>query len=123
MIDEDSGLFLEKIQVLGTDNSTRVCYIQRDDAPRWVKNSYTNMEASPISVVYKSLNLNDAQTDWMVEEIRTSHAEYLYVENTEADAAAVFDTLMVEGSFACETLYRVADDGVEMQLIPIMQYQ
>lgn len=123
MIDEDSGLFLEKIQVLGTDNSTRVCYIQRDDAPRWVKNSYTNMEASPISVVYKSLNLNDAQTDWMVEEIRTSHAEYLYVENTEADAAAVFDTLIAEGGFACETLYRIADDGVEMQLIPIMQYQ
>ena len=123
MIDEDSGLFLEKLQVLGTEDSTRVCYIQRDDAPRWVKNSYTNMEASPVSVVYKSLNLNDAQTDWMVQEIRASHAEYLYVENTEADAAAVFDTLMVEGSFACETLYRVADDGVEMQLIPIMQYQ
>ena len=123
MIDEDSGLFLEKIQALGTDNSTRICYIQRDDAPRWVKNSYTNMEASPISVVYKSLNLNDAQTDWMVEEIRTSHAEYLYVENTEADAAAVFDTLIAEGGFACETLYRIADDGVEMQLIPIMQYQ
>ena len=123
MIDEDAGLFLEKIQALGTDNSTRVCYIQRDDAPRWVKNSYTNMEASPISVVYKSLNLNDAQTDWMVEEIRISHAEYLYVENTEADAAAVFDTLIAEGGFACETLYRIADDGVEMQLIPIMQYQ
>ena len=59
----------------------------------------------------------------MVQEIRASHAAYLYVENTEADAAAVFDTLMVEGSFACETLYRIADDGVEMQLIPIMQYQ
>ena len=123
MIDEDSGLFLEKIQALGTDNSTRVCYIQRDNEPRWVKNSYTNMEASPVSVVYKSLNLNDAQTDWMVQEIRASHAEYLYVENTEADAEAVFDTLMAEGSFACETLYRIADDGGEMQLIPIMQYQ
>lgn len=117
MIDEDSELFLEKIQALGTDNSTRVCYIQRDDAPRWVKNSYTNMEASPVSVVYKSLNLNDAQTDWMVQEIRASHAAYLYVENTEADAEAVFDILMAEGSFACGTLYRIEDDGVQMKLV------
>lgn len=117
MIDEDSELFLEKIQALGTDNSTRVCYIQRDDAPRWVKNSYTNMEASPVSVVYKSLNLNDAQTDWMVQEIRASHAAYLYVEDTEADAETVFDIMMAEGSFACETLYRIEDDGVQMKLV------
>ncbi|MDD6812528.1 MAG: hypothetical protein PUD93_11855 [Lachnospiraceae bacterium] len=117
MIDEDAALFLEKIQVLGTKESTRVCYVQRDDTPRWVKNSYTNLEASPVSVVYKSLNLNDAQTEWMVEEIRTSHAEYLYVEHTEADAAAVFDILVTEGSFACETLYRIADDGGQMKLV------
>lgn len=119
MIDEDSGLFLEKLQVLGTKDSTRVCYIQRDDAPRWVKNSYTNMEASPVSVVYKSLNLNDAQTDWMVQEIRASHAAYLYVEDTEADAETVFDIMMAEGSFACETLYRIEDDGVQMKLVII----
>lgn len=116
MVDEDALLFLEELQVLGTRNSTRVCYIQRDDEPRWVKNSYTNMEASPISVVYKSLNLNDAQTDWMVQEIRASHAEYLYVEETTADAAAVFDAIIAEGDFNCEVLYRIEDDGAQMRL-------
>lgn len=119
MIDEDALLFLDNIQVLGQTDSTRVCYIERDDAPRWVKNSYTNMEASPISVVYKSLNLNDAQTDWMVQEIRASHAEYLYVEKTEADAKAVFDAITADGDFACEVLYRIEDDGMKMQLIPM----
>lgn len=116
MIDEDAALFLQTIRVLGTDESTRVCYIQRDDTPRWVRNSYTNLEASPISVVYKSVNLDDAVTDWMMQEIRNLHASYLYVESTDADAGAVFDAMMAEGEFACETLYRIEDDGEKMRL-------
>ena len=119
MVDEDALLFLEKIQVLGTTESTRVCYIQRGDEPRWVKNSYTNMEASPISVVYKNLNLDDAQTDWMVQEIRASHAEYLYVEETQADVSAVFDAVTADGQFDCEMLYRIEDDGTQMHLIAV----
>ena len=49
-------------------NSTRVCYIRRGDVPRWVNNSYTAYEASPVSVVFRSVNLGDAPTDWMVQE-------------------------------------------------------
>lgn len=116
MIDEDAALFLQAISLLGTQESTRVCYIQRDDAPRWVKNSYINLEASPVSVVYKSVNLDDAVTDWMVQEIRGLHAQYLYVEATEADVSAVFDKLTADGVFACEVLYRIVDDGEKMRL-------
>lgn len=119
MIDADAALFLQAIRSLGTGESTRVCYIQRDDTPRWVRNSYTNLEASPISVVYKSVNLDDAVTDWMIEEIRSLHASYLYVEATDADAAAVFDAMMAEGKFACETLYRIEDEGEKMHLMVV----
>lgn len=116
MIDEDAALFLEKAEMLGTEHSTRICYVQRDDAPRWVRNSYTNLEASPISVVYKVVNLDDAVTDWMVQEIRDSHAEYLYVEKTNADVAKVFNILTDSGTFFCEVLYRIEDDGAQMRL-------
>ena len=116
MIDEDAAVFLQTISLLGTQESTRVCYIQRDDAPRWVKNSYINLEASPVSVVYKSVNLDDAVTDWMVQEIRGLHAQYLYVEATDADVSAVFDKLTADGVFACEVLYRIVDDGEKMRL-------
>lgn len=119
MIDEDAQIFLDKIKVLGTTQSTRVCYIERDDVPRWVKNSYTNMEAAPVSVVYKSLNLDDVQTDWMVQEIRSSHAQYLYVEQMQADAEAVFDSITEDGKFAYETLYRIEDDSTSMKLVKI----
>ncbi|MCM1387850.1 MAG: hypothetical protein NC231_11010 [Bacillus sp. (in: Bacteria)] len=118
MIDEDAAAFLQTIQILGMENSTRVCYIQRDDTPRWVKNSYTNMEASPVSVVYKSVNLNDAVTDWMAQELRDSHAEYLYVEETDADVMSVFLPMMEDASavFSCGMLYRIADDGAQIHL-------
>lgn len=119
MIDADASVFLEAVRKLGTEDSVRVCYVQRDDAPRWVKNSYTNLEASPISVVYKSVNLNDAVTDWMTQEIRDSHASYLYVADTDADTAAVFDKITVSGDFSCETLYRIQDDGIRMQLVQV----
>ncbi len=119
MLEEDALLFLDNIKVLGTTQSTRVCYVERDDAPRWVRNSYTNMEASPVSVVYKSLNLEDVQTDWMVQEIRSSHAEYLYVEWTQAEAGAVFDGITTDGDFACEKLYRIEDNGTEMKLVQV----
>lgn len=121
MIDEDAVLFLQTIQVLGTENSTRVCYVQRDDVPRWVRNSYTNMEASPISVVYKSVNLDDALTDWMAQEIRDTHASYLYVEETDADTDAVFAPMMAAGEdgFACGVLYRIEDDGGQIRLLPV----
>lgn len=118
MIDEDAALFLQTIQILGMENSARVCYIQRDDTPRWVKNSYTNMEASPVSVVYKSVNLDDAVTDWMIQEIRNSHASYLYVEETDADALSVFAPMMDETAapFQCGVLYQIEDDEGQMRL-------
>lgn len=116
MIGEDERAFLDTIQILGTDCSARVCYIRRGDAPRWVNNSYLGYEASPVSVVYRSVNLDDAPTDWMIEEIRTSHAGYLYAEQTDADAGDVFDTLTDSGVFSCGVLYRLVEDGGTLRL-------
>ncbi len=121
MIGEDEAQFLDAVRVLGKDNSTRVCYIRRGDVPRWVNNSYTAYEASPVSVVFRSVNLGDAPTDWMVQEIRASHAGYLYVEETEADAGAVFDEITAGGAFQCGVLYHIRDDGVKMELTDVSQ--
>ena len=126
MLDDDARYFLKALQAIegGTETltksqtrtGTRVCYIQRDDEPRRVRNSYTNFEASPISVVYRNINLNDAPAEWMAQQIRDSHAFYLYVEATEADAAGVFDEMMAEGVFSCEKLYKIEDDGTKLYL-------
>lgn len=121
MIGEDETQFLDTIRVLGTDNGTRVCYIRRGDTPRWVNNSYAGYEASPVSVVYKSVNLDDAPTDWMIQEIRVSHAAYLYVEQTDADAELVFDEITEGNTFSCGVLYHILDDGTEIKLTQVSQ--
>ena len=119
MIGENEEQFLDVIKVLGTENGTRVCYIRRGDMPSWVNNSYLAYEASPVSVIYKSVNLSDASTDWMVEEIRSVHASYLYVEETDDDAGAIFDVITQQGRFLCGVLYIITDDGTGMQLTPV----
>lgn len=119
MTDDDAAVFLERIKTLGTEESTRVCYIQRDDEPRWVRNSYTNLAASPISVVYRAVNLNDAVPDWMAQEIRDLHSEYLYVEKTEAEVGKVFNIMTESGDFSCEVLYRIEDDGTNLRLTAV----
>lgn len=120
MIGKDEAQFLDAVRALGND-STRVCYIRRGDVPRWVNNSYTAYEAAPISVVFRSVNLDDAPTDWMLQEIRGTHASYLYAEDTEADAGAVFDGITEDGAFRCGVLYRIMDDGVKMELTQVSQ--
>ncbi len=119
MIGEDESRFLKAVRVLGTDGSARVCYIRRGDVPKWVNNSYLGYEVSPISVVYRSVNLDDAPTDWMVQEIRASHADYLYAEETDADAGAVFDRITETGAFSCGVLYRIEDAGAKMKLVSV----
>ena len=116
MIGEDEEMFLHAIEGFDIKSGARVCCIRRGDVPRWVNNTYLSYEASPLSVVYKGINLADAPTDWMVQEIRASHASYLYAEETDADAGAVFDELVQEGTFACGVLYHIADDGTNMKL-------
>ncbi len=116
MIGEDETKFLETVQVLGTDSSARVCYIRRGDAPRWVNNSYLAYEVSPVSVVYRSVNLDDASTDWMIQEIRASHAGYLYAEETDADVGAVFDAITDAGEFSCGVLYRLVEEDGTLRL-------
>lgn len=121
MIGADEQQFLEVLQSWqqagGAGGGARVCYIRRGDTPRWVNNSYLGYEASPVSMVYRSVNLDDAPTDWMVQEIRASHAEYLYAEETEADAGAVFDGLTEPGPFACGVLYRIVETEAGMRLV------
>ena len=117
MIDEDARTFLDKLEAIEVGSGTRVLYIQRDDEPRWMENSYIGMEASPVSVVYRNVNLEDAPGDWMEAEIRASHAFYLYVETAPAaDGAGVFDEMITDDIFCYEKLYKIEDDGVVLRL-------
>ncbi|MDE6661976.1 MAG: hypothetical protein K2K46_01410 [Lachnospiraceae bacterium] len=117
MIDEDARTFLDKLEAIEVGSGTRVLYIQRDDEPRWMENSYTGMEASPVSIVFRNVNLEDASGDWMEAEIRASHAFYLYVETAPVyEGAGVFDEMITDDIFCYEKLYKIEDDGGKLSL-------
>lgn len=112
MLDEKARIFLNALEVLDRAESTRVYCLQEGD-PRWVRNTYTSMEASPVSVVYDNINLQDAPADWLAQEITASHASYLYVE--EMEGMEVLLAFLPEDAkdFAPNILYRIVkrEDG------------
>ena len=57
----------------------------------------------------------------MVQEIRASHADYLYVEETESDTGAVFDGMVSGEEFICGVLYLIDDNGMSMELTRVSQ--
>lgn len=69
-----------------------------------------------MGVVYRGVNLEDATKEWLTEEIRASHASYLFVTETQADTEELFRDMTGGTAFETETLYAIVDDGKELRL-------
>ncbi len=104
MIDEGGAEFL---MATGTEQQLwghRVLNLRSDSFNHWVHDTYISKEASPVPVVYGTLEKAD-NVDSLRDKIITSHAEYLYVEKVSGDddaererlARACFDKFMDEG--------------------------
>lgn len=119
-MDEKAEAFLEAVQVLRPEDTARVYYFRGADTPEF-HNIYTSYIASPVSVVHKEMDLDEADADWVIGQIRGSHASYLYVEDTAADENAVFDAVTQGERFSCGVLYRITDDGQNMKLTRVSQ--
>lgn len=114
-IDGSAEAFLDAIGILQSEDTARVYYFRGADTPE-MNDIYTSYVASPVSVVHKEIDLDEAAADWVLGQIRGSHASYLYVEETEADENAIFDAVTQGGNFTCGVLYRIADEGQDMRL-------
>ena len=121
-IDDKAEAFLDAIRILQSEDTARVYYFRGADTPE-MNNIYTSYVASPVSVVHKEIDLDEADADWVLGQIRGSHASYLYVEDTDADENAIFDAVTQKESFACGVLYRIAGDGQNIQLTRVSQLE
>lgn len=119
-MDERAETFLDAIQMLRTDDTARVYYFRGADTPEF-HNVYTSYIAAPVSVVHKEIDLDEASADWVLGQIKGSHASYLYVEDTDADENAIFDVVTQGEAFSCGVLYRITDDGQNIQLTRMSQ--
>ena len=119
-VDGEAEAFLDAIQVLRPDKRARVYYFRGADTPEF-HNIYTSYLAAPVSVVHKEIDLDEAPADWVIGQIKGSHASYLYVADTDADENAVFDAVTQGEAFSCGVLYRIADDGETIKLTRMSQ--
>ena len=119
-IDESAEAFLDAVQILRSEDTARVYYFRGADTPEF-QNIFTSYMAAPVSVVHKEMDLDEASADWVLGQIRGSHASYLYVEETDADENAIFDVVTQNESFSCGVLYRISDDGENLQLTRVSQ--
>lgn len=119
-VDGEAEAFLDAIQVLRPDKRARVYYFRGADTPEF-HNIYTSYLAAPVSVVHKEIDLDEASADWVIGQIKGSHASYLYVADTDADENAVFDAVTQGEAFSCGVLYRIADDGETIKLTRMSQ--
>lgn len=108
MQDDASAALLEALRELQQPQA-RVLVVQEDEASRWVRNSYTNMEAAPVSLVYQGVRLEDATQEWLTEIMRASHAGYLFVNDTQADTGVLFDAMTQGAPFETQTLYQIVE--------------
>ncbi len=119
-IDESAEAFLDAVQILRSEDTARVYYFRGADTPEFY-NIFTSYMAAPVSVVHREMDLDGASADWVLGQIRGSHASYLYVEETDADENAIFDVVTQNESFSCGVLYRISDDGENLQLTRVSQ--
>lgn len=119
-VDEEAEAFLDAIQILQPDKRARVYYFRGADTPEF-HDIYTSYLAAPVSVVHKEIDLDEAPADWVLGQIKGSHASYLYVEDTDADENAVFAVVTQEEVFSCGVLYRIAEDGDTIKLTKVSQ--
>lgn len=119
-IDESAETFLDVIQILRSDHTARVYYFRGADTPEF-HSIYTSYIAAPVSVVHKEIDLDKASGEWVLGQIKGSHASYLYVDETDADKNAIFDAVTQGETFSCGVLYRITDDGQNIKLTHVSQ--
>ena len=109
MIDEEAKMFLQSIGAENKDIEGRVLYIRDVSDISWVRSTYINFFAAPMSVMYANVDGSSMTDADIIKAIDDAHAEYIYSEKIANDDN-LWDNL-VSGDFVYSTLYKVNNDN------------
>ena len=80
ILDDAAYEFAEKVGA-GTDSEiTRVLYVRDSSDVSWVRNTYLNFEAAPVSVMYANVDLSEVSREELLHLMGEAHATHLYIE-------------------------------------------
>jgi hypothetical protein len=77
----------------------------------WVHNAYINKEASPVPLVYADYLAEADTPQSIMDKIRASHAEYIYVEDETGESEKVFSEIIKNGEYSPGVVYSLAEVG------------
>lgn len=79
ILDDAAYEFAEKVGA-GTDSEiTRVLYVRDSSDVSWVRNTYLNFEAAPVSVMYANVDLSEVSRKELLRLMEEAHATHLYI--------------------------------------------
>lgn len=82
ILDEAAYEFADRVGA-GTDSEiNRVLYVRDVSDVSWVRNTYLNFEAAPVSVMYASVDLAGVNSEELLRLMEEAHASHLYIEGT-----------------------------------------
>ena len=119
MISPESRQFLAMAQELDYGKGMRVLYCRDAADNQWVKNTYVAFEASPISLVFASLDPETMDASAVRDAAASSHAGYLYCDPMQGDEGKLFSDFGQE--FETGTLSRIVWDNGGMKLEQVWQ--
>ena len=117
IVDTQAEDFLQKIGAGTSESIGRVLYLRDATDVSWVRNTYINFEAAPVSVMYGNVDGEATGYEELMRMIEDSHAQFLYVEPLEKGGETLFEELMDGERFQYDTLYHIVEQENKMQLM------
>ena len=117
MIDEKAEGFLAAVGAGKGDGLGRVLYLRDISDVSWVRNTYVNFEAAPVSVLYGNVDASSMTSQDIVNAVEDAHAEFLYVDALQGNGEQIFDVLAQGEVFEYGCLYQVMEAGEGVRLV------
>lgn len=114
MITEESAAFLALVSELDVGSGMRVLYMKDASVSQWVKNTYVAFEASPVSLIFGSVDCEKMNSGDMWNAMEASHAGYLYLDEIPGDLEGLFAPFADE--IRPHTLYRIQNKDGQIRL-------
>ncbi len=122
MIDEAGWRYVDYMKDMEQVWGHRVLFLRDDTEIHWVKDTYISNEVAPVATVYAGIDPTWMTTEDIVASVRSSHAEYLYVQDVGVDAGELLQPLMAESAeYVSERIYRIIDIDGALFITPVEQ--
>lgn len=116
MITPQSEIFLQKIGDMDVGKGARILYMKDAGDNQWVKNTYVAFEASPVSLIFGSVDIRTTNSGDMWNAMDLSHAGYLYLDGMKEETAVTELFAPFAENFRTGTLYKITNQNGEIHL-------